>query len=81
MLLGSNYILSDGIRGLGHPLIPSAAEVIGVIVTVAGLIILLPRYGLTGAASASIISYAATLFVLLAGIRKVTKLTRASSPS
>ena len=43
VVLSGNYVLSDGLRGLGQPLIPSLGEVIGLAVTLIALYMLLPR--------------------------------------
>jgi O-antigen/teichoic acid export membrane protein len=68
VFLGSNYVLSDSLRGLGHPLFPSIAEFIGMIVTAIGLAVLLPVYQGMGAAVVSLLSYSlitALLFIAL----------------
>jgi len=70
VLLGCNYVLSDGLRGLGHPLMPSIAETIGVVVVIAGLSTLLPRYGILAAAWVSLSSYAIVGLVLVISFRQ-----------
>ena len=66
IVLGGNYVLGDGLRGLGKPLIPSIAEAVGLFVTLIGLSVLLSRFGIMGAAWTSLISYS-TVFLVLAG--------------
>jgi O-antigen/teichoic acid export membrane protein len=66
VLLGSNYVLSDGLRGLGFPLQPSLAEIIGTVVTVIGLIVFVPMFGIMGAAYVSVLSYGSVTITLLA---------------
>lgn len=73
VILGVNYVLSDGLRGLGRPLLPSIAETVGVLVTVLGLLWSLPRMGIWGAAWSSLFSYGMVLFVLIIGIRSSFK--------
>jgi enterobacterial common antigen flippase len=72
VLLGCNYVMSDGLRGLGRPLWPSIAEAIGVAVTVAGLTLLLRQFGIVGAAVVSVAAYLSVLFVLSLGLRNVS---------
>ena len=66
-----NYVLSDGLRGLGYPLIPSIAETIGVVVVIAGLSTLLPQYGILGAAGVSVFSYGIVLTLLAIGLFRI----------
>lgn len=73
VLLSCNYVLSDGLRGLGHPLIPTIGEVAGLVMTLVALYLLLPRWGILGAAGASVLSYGATSIVLLVGIVRVLR--------
>lgn len=68
VILGANYVLSDGLRGLGHPLVTSLAEVIGLFITLVGLLWLLPKIGIVGAAWTSLCSYFFVLLILLYGI-------------
>lgn len=68
IFLGGNYVLGDGLRALGRPLIPSIAETIGLIVTVTGLIFLLKRFGVMGAAFTSFLSYGSVFLILLGSL-------------
>lgn len=65
ILLGLNEILSGAHQGSGRPEVVSASHVIGLIVTIAALAALLPRYGAYGAAVASLLSYGTTHVFLL----------------
>jgi O-antigen/teichoic acid export membrane protein len=65
IFFGVNYVLGDSLRGLNAPLGPAVAEGVGTIVTAAGLYILLPRLGITGAALTSLLSYSAASMVLI----------------
>lgn len=75
VFLGCNYVLSDALRGLGHPLVPSMAEVFGLLITIGGLWLLLPRLGIMGAAWTSVFSYAAVFGVLLVAVRRILGLS------
>lgn len=65
ILLGLNYILSDGLRGLGLPEIPSKAEFYSLLFTVAGLLLVLKPFQLPGAALVSLVAYALVFIYLL----------------
>jgi len=60
VMLGMNQVLSTAFRGIGRPEIASTSEVVGVAVTIAALAALLPRYGVYGAATASLLAYSAS---------------------
>lgn len=64
IFLGGNYVLGDGLRGLDKPGLPSIGEAIGLVVTISGLLILLPSMGIMGAAWTSLASYS-TVFIIL----------------
>ncbi len=63
--LGLNQVLYDGARALEQPLLPSYAEGVSIVVTVVGLLLLLPRLGFLGAAIASTMAYTASLIFML----------------
>ena len=65
ILLGMNQLLSTAFRGLGRPGVGSKSELIGVSVTLMALVLLLPRYGVFGAAAASLMAYASSHLYLL----------------
>ncbi|GMQ78948.1 MAG: lipopolysaccharide biosynthesis protein [Anaerolineae bacterium] len=60
-----NMVLSNGLRGLGFPEAPAYAEILGLGGTILLLVILLPRFGIIGAAFASLLAYALAFGVLL----------------
>lgn len=60
VVLGMNQVISTAFRGIGRPEIGSTSEVIGVAVTIVALAALLPRYGVYGAAIASLLAYGAS---------------------
>jgi O-antigen/teichoic acid export membrane protein len=66
VLLGLNYVLSNALRASGRPGAPAFGEAAGMVVTVSALPIVLPRWGITGAAWVSVFSYALTTIVLWA---------------
>jgi O-antigen/teichoic acid export membrane protein len=68
-------VLSDTLRGLGHPLDPAKAEVGGAICTIVLLSLLVPAYGVEGAAAASVASY--TLVALMLALLLIARLRRA----
>ncbi len=57
IVLGMNVMLSAAFRGVARPDIASKAELVGLISTCAALALLLPRYGVYGAAVASLVAY------------------------
>jgi O-antigen/teichoic acid export membrane protein len=57
VILGMNRVLSAVARGIGRPLDAGVAEGLALVVTVLALAILLPVYGLMGAAVASVLAY------------------------
>jgi O-antigen/teichoic acid export membrane protein len=63
--LGLNQVLYDGARALERPVLPSYSEGVSTVVTVVGLLLLLPRFGFLGAAVASTLAYSVSLMVML----------------
>ncbi len=68
-VLGINFTLQEGLRGLGRPYLVLRAEVIGLVVTAIALPAMLPALGIFGAALASMGGYVAVMVALLAGAR------------
>jgi O-antigen/teichoic acid export membrane protein len=60
---GSNIILGNGLRGLGHPGKTAVSEGIGLFVTIVLLTSLLPILGALGASLASLSAYALVTFI------------------
>lgn len=52
-----NQVLGDVLRGLGRPGVVAVCEWVGVISTIGGLVLLVPRLGVTGAALTSTVTY------------------------
>ncbi len=63
--LGLSQVLYDGARALNQPALPSYAEGCSMIITVACLYLLVPRFGFVGAAIASTLAYTASLVITL----------------
>ena len=70
--LGS--IVISGLRGFGYPGLSTLARFSAAAVTTVGLVVLLPRLGITGAAIASLIGYSVMLVVALGAFIKKRQL-------
>jgi O-antigen/teichoic acid export membrane protein len=69
-LFGLNFILAEGIRGLGRPAITLYAEVGGLVLTGASLALLLRPFGIVGAAWGSVVGYGTVTAGLLSYLRR-----------
>ena len=72
---GLNITLSAGLQGLGRPKSVLKAEICGLAVTLGALAILLPKFGIVGAAVSSLLAYSLTTVVLgcsLVSLRKAS---------
>lgn len=65
-----NQTLGDVLRGRGAPLAVSVAEAAGAAVTMVLLVLLVPRWGIDGAAIASLCAYSTTLVLLFLRLRR-----------
>jgi O-antigen/teichoic acid export membrane protein len=70
VFLGSGQVIGDLLRGRGQPLAVAIGQGIGAALTVALLLLLLPIWGIVGAAVASTLAYALTFAVLLFTLRR-----------
>lgn len=61
----ASSIAISGLKGLGHPGLSTLARLASALVTVIGLLVLLPRMGITGAAIASLAGYSVMFVVAL----------------
>ena len=68
--LSGTMVLSSALQADGAPLIPSVAEGIALVITVAGLLVLLRPYGGVGAAIVSLAAYGASFAFQLAMTRR-----------
>jgi O-antigen/teichoic acid export membrane protein len=67
---GGQLVAAQCANALGHPSYSSISEVTGVLVTVVGLVIFVPLYGITGAAVVSLVAYVTRLAVTLGLLRR-----------
>jgi O-antigen/teichoic acid export membrane protein len=67
-------IVISGLRGFGYPGLSTLARFSAAAVTTVGLLVLLPRLGITGAAIASLIGYSVMLFIALFAFTKKRRL-------
>jgi O-antigen/teichoic acid export membrane protein len=63
-------MLAEGVKGLGRPMVVSVSEVAGLAATALLLRVLVPPFGIVGAALASLGAYALTTVVLLWGLQR-----------
>jgi O-antigen/teichoic acid export membrane protein len=70
VFLSVRRVLAEGLRGLGHPMIGTVAEIVALGWLIAALAICLPLMGTRGAAVAVTTAYAASLVVALLGARR-----------
>ncbi|PYQ65598.1 MAG: hypothetical protein DMF54_10585 [Acidobacteria bacterium] len=67
VFLGTNRLLSAGLRASNRPLTAGTADLIASVATVAGLVVLIPKMGIAGAAVTSLCAYGvATVFYSVA---------------
>lgn len=65
-----NQVLGDVLRGLGRPGAVALCEWLGVVLTVVGLVLLVPRLGVMGAALTSTITYMVVFTLLRLSVSK-----------
>ena len=70
LVLALNQLVGSGLRALGKPGAASTGDVLGLVVTVLGLTLLVPRFGVAGAAWTSLIAYTTTAVYMFAHIRR-----------
>jgi O-antigen/teichoic acid export membrane protein len=73
---GLSYVLADIGRGLGRPGLPSAAEAAGILVTVGLLPVVVPPFGVIGAAVVVGAANAIVAAVLALGVRRAGRIPR-----
>lgn len=71
-VLGLNYVLQEGLRGLGQPYAVLQAEFMGLAVTALALVLMLRPLGITGAALSSLLGYSTVTAGLLANAKRFT---------
>jgi O-antigen/teichoic acid export membrane protein len=72
---GYAYIVDAGLVGMRKPWVGNASQGVGVLVTLSMLPIMLPRYGATGAAIVSTVSYIASAVVSVWALGRVARST------
>ncbi len=65
LVWGLNQVLYSGANAMHKPILPSYAEGVGIVITIVGLALLVPRYGYVGAAIVSTVSYSTSFLVML----------------
>ena len=70
MFMGAKNVLSSGAMALGDPWLMSKANMVALPITVGLLFLLLPVWGLMGAALASAAAYLAELAVVIYGLNR-----------
>jgi O-antigen/teichoic acid export membrane protein len=65
LVTGLSFVLYNAASALGRPALASYAEASSVIITAAGLYLLVPRYGYVGAAIVSSVAYTVSFLVML----------------
>lgn len=68
--LGYARVLGEGVRGLGEPAIALVGEVCGLIVMAVALGVLLPAFGITGAALGSLLGYSTIAAAIIVRIKQ-----------
>ncbi len=71
MMYVVNYVMTDVLRGWGRPLQPALAQGVGAVVTVVLLAMLVPTFGINGAALASTVAYTVVAVILACMLRAV----------
>lgn len=80
VLLGGSKVLTNEIAGRGHPHYNSLNAALALVVTVVLDLVLIPRYGVLGAALASSIAYTMILFTSIGFYLTVSRGTKDKSP-
>jgi antigen flippase len=70
VLLGCNRVMDDVLRGLGRSLTVARCEGVGALLTVVGLVTVVPALGIAGAAIVSTVAYSAAFLFLLRALSK-----------
>lgn len=69
VFLAMNRVLADLLQGRGRPLLTSVGEGSAAVLTVIMLFVLIPRFGIQGAAAASSVAYLGATVILYVGLR------------
>jgi O-antigen/teichoic acid export membrane protein len=63
IFLGTSIMLADVLRGMGKPMYSTYGAVAGAVITIVGLSLSLPRFGIWGAAWVSLTAYTAMMLI------------------
>lgn len=72
VLWSATSILGAALQAIGRPGTASLAQLAGMVITVIGLVALLPRYGIVGASLTSSLAYAGAFGLTLFALRRAT---------
>jgi O-antigen/teichoic acid export membrane protein len=75
VLFAGSAILGAGVYAAGRPFTATVAQVLGMVVTIVGLIVFLPGGGITAAALVSTASYSSVFVAMLIAYKAVTGLS------
>lgn len=81
VLLGTGKVLSNDIAGRGHPELNSINSGLALVLTLAGNLLLVPRFGIAGAALASTLAYGANFLLAVVFHARVRRHPRAAGTS
>lgn len=71
LFLGAKEVLSGAIQAFGNPWLVSQSEIVALAVTILFLVILLPLWGILGAAITTLLAYFISLIVLVYGLQRL----------
>jgi Na+-driven multidrug efflux pump len=74
-ILGINFALQEGLRGLGYPYAVLQAELAGLVVTAIALATMLRPLGIAGAAFASLFGYSTVAISLLISAKRIARIS------
>jgi len=73
--LGASHVAGPLLQGAGRPMLSSWGSFVGAVVTVIGLLVLLPIWGIVGAAVASLCAYVATMITMYVGLARIAQVS------
>jgi O-antigen/teichoic acid export membrane protein len=69
--LAGREILTQALNGVGRPGLPAVGQGVALLITVPGLLLLLPTMGIIGAAIVSLIAYTANFLILMVATMRI----------
>ena len=73
--LGGGVILTSALDGLGRPGLPAIGQVAALLITIPGVLLLVPLIGIMGAAVVSLIAYTASFLIMLVAMTRTSEVT------